>query len=128
MRRPHQPVPPLTRAATTDGKVATNTGNICGDGSDVARRRAKSTSARQKKMGTAPSLHDTPRGGFFGAAGGATTPLAASALMSATAVGTTNNVASTNTGVGAALETSATSATSVVAVAAVVPECLPHQT
>jgi len=47
-------------------------------------------------------------------------------LVSATAAGTTNTVASTNTGVGAALETSATSATSVVAVAAVVPESNPN--
>ena len=64
-----------------------------------------------------------------GAAGSATTLPAACALMSATAVGgrTTNTFASINTGVGAALETSATSATSVVAVAAVVPGCLPPQ-
>jgi len=129
MRRPHEPVPPPAHAATTDGKVATITGKICNvGGSDVARRRAKSTSAQEKKMGTAPSLRDTPRGGFFGPAGSATTPPAASALMSATAVGTTNTVASTNTGAGAALETSATSAKSAVAVAAVVPECLPPQT
>jgi len=47
--------------------------------------------------------------------------------MCATAVGTltTNTVWSTNTGVGAALETSATSGPSVAAVAAVVPECVP---
>jgi len=64
-----------------------------------------------------------------GGAGSATILPAACALMSATAVGawTTNTFASNNTGVGAALETSATSATSVVAVAAVVPECLPLQ-
>jgi len=64
--RPNEPVTPPARTGTTDGNIAANTDNTRNvDGSDVARRPAKSTSARQKEMEAAPSLRDTPRGGCW---------------------------------------------------------------